>query len=440
MSLLITRAELVTFAGAPATGADAVLIDGDRIAAIGVSADLAAAHRKAVRIDAGGNLCTPGFINAHMHLYSTFARGMSLAGGAPHSFVEVLESLWWRLDRALRFPDLYPSAVVPLCDGLRAGVTTVIDHHASPAAIDGSLDEIARAYHDVGVRGLTAYEVSDRNGAAEAEAGIRENVRFGRRSAGDPLVRGLFGLHASFTLSGKTLERAAAEAQGLGIGVHIHAAEDAADERDSLHRSGMRVVARLDHHGLLGDRALLAHGVHLSEEEVALLAERQAALVHNPQSNANNAVGWGRMPDRLAAGVAVGLGSDGMTSSILDEARMALLMARHELREPAAAFGAVQQILIAGNRAIAERYFGGKLGVLQPGALADVVVWNYIPPTPLSADNFLGHALFGLTQAEARDVIVAGKVRLRNGVVQGVDEATVRSHARGLARALWGRI
>jgi putative selenium metabolism protein SsnA len=439
VALLVTRAVLLTHAG-DAFPQGAVLIEGDRVAEVGPAAELEARHPSATRLDAAGNLCTPGLVNAHMHLYSTFARGMAPCGPAPTRFVEVLERLWWRLDRALSREDLYPSAVIPLCDGLRAGVTTVNDHHASPRAIEGSLDEIARAFRDVGVRGVLCYEVSDRDGPAVAQAGIEENVRFARATAADPSLRGMMGLHASFTLSDETLGRAASRARALGVGVHVHAAEDRADEEDALRRSGVRVAHRLDGHGALGPEDILAHGVHLDDSEVALLCERGAALVHNPQSNANNAVGWGRLPPRLAAGLRVGLGSDGMTSALLDEARMALLMARHELRDPAAAWDAVERILIEGSPAIAARRFGAPLGVLSPGALADLVVWDYVPPTAVSPASFLGHALFGLTQAQARDVLVGGRHCLERGVVRGVDEAAVRAEARERSAALWARV
>lgn len=439
MPLLVTNATVLAGEAAGRPGAGAVLVDGDRIAAVGLAAVLERLHPAVPRLDARGRLCTPGLVNAHMHLYSTFARGMPLPGPPPTSFVEILERLWWRLDRALRPEDLYPSAVVPLCDGLRAGVTTVVDHHASPNAVSGSLDEIARAFEDAGVRGVLCYEVSDRDGAEVARAGIDENVRFARRARGSPTLRGMMGLHASFTLSDDTLERAAAEAAAIGVVAHVHAAEDRADQEGSLRRSGARVALRLDRHGLLS-QALLAHGVHLDREEAELVAARGAIVVHNPQSNANNAVGWARIGELLACGVRLALGSDGMTSAILDEARMALLMARHELRDPAAGWGAVEGMLLDGNREVAERQFGARLGVLEPGALADLVVWRYEPPTPISADGFLGHALFGLTQAEAADVVVGGVQRLSDGVVLGLDEAAARAEARERAAALWRRL
>jgi putative selenium metabolism protein SsnA len=417
----------------------AVLIDAGRIAAVGASAELEARHPSAARLDAQGQLVTPGLVNAHMHLYSTFARGLAVPGPAPTRFTEILERLWWRLDRALTADDLYSSAVVPLCDGLRGGVTSVIDHHASPRAVAGSLDRIARACRNVGVRGVLCYETSDRDGPHAANAGIEENASFARECRGDPLVRSLFGLHASFTLSDATLARVAL-ARGKE-GIHIHVAEDAADEDDALARGGgrERVLDRLDRHGLLDDASILAHGVHLDDGEVALCARRRSVLVHNPQSNANNAVGWGAFTARQDAGVRVAIGSDGMTSAVLDEARMALLMARHELHDPAAAWDRVERALLGENPAIISKIFDMEVGLLRPGALADVVVWRYRPPAPLSPDGFLGHALFGLVQAEAAHVFVGGTLRLRDGVVLGLDEDAARIEARSRATALWNR-
>lgn len=440
MSLLIERGVVYTGPGGEVIEDGAVLMDGDRVARVGASATLRAQHPDAARLDAHGQLVTPGLVNAHMHLYSTFARGMAVPGPAPTTFVEILERLWWRLDRALTPDDLYASAVIPLCDGLRAGVTSIVDHHASPRCARGSLTTLARAALDTGVRAALCYETSDRDGPDATDAGLAENLDFAAFARGRPTLAALFGLHASFTLGDATLARIADSRGPLGI--HVHVAEARSDEEDALARSGgrERVIARLARFGLLDHRSVLAHGVHLDANEVAACASTGATLVHNPQSNANNAVGWGRFTERRDAGVRVAIGSDGMTSVILDEARMALLMARHELGEPAAAWGAVERSLLVENPALASRVFGASLGRLEAGAQADVVVWRYVPPTPVFVSGFLGHALFGLVQSEACDVFVAGRHALDAGRVRGVDEALARAEAKVLAEHLWRRL
>ena len=311
--LLIDGGIIVTLDADDAIVPDgAVLVDGDRISAVGEAAALRAAFPAAERLDAGGRVVMPGLINAHMHLYSTLACG--LAGEPAASFLEILEGMWWRLDRALTPESLRPSALIPLMEGLLRGTTTVIDHHASPSCIPGSLLALERAAVEAGVRVNLCYELTDRGGEREVAAGLHENARHLERCAasGDALVTGSFGLHASFTVSEPTLRRATEIARDLGAGFHVHVAEDRADQEDCVARTGRRVVERFHEAGVLGPRTIAAHCVHVSPEERALLAETGTLVVTNPQSNMNNAVGATPLLELVAAGVRVGLGTDGM--------------------------------------------------------------------------------------------------------------------------------
>ncbi|MDR7523382.1 MAG: amidohydrolase family protein, partial [Armatimonadota bacterium] len=245
-----------------------------RIAGAGAAAP-GGAHR-----DCSGCLVIPGNVCAHTHLYSALARGMPYRLDPPANFTQILQRVWWRLDRALDEEAIRASALVGGMGALLCGTTTLIDHHASPNAIDGSLDIIADALETLGVRSVLCYEVTDRDGPERAAAGLRENRRFLAQAR--RLARGMAGAHASFTLSDETLAACVDVARQAGVGIHIHAAEDGADQRDCQARFGMRVIQRLARAGALGPDALLAHCIHLNGEEVELLLASGATVAHNP--------------------------------------------------------------------------------------------------------------------------------------------------------------
>jgi len=393
-------------------------------------------------INASGKVVLPGLINAHTHLYSTLVRG--LAKAAPSAtFREVLEHLWWRLDRQLTQEDCRVSAEVALIEAIRHGTTTLVDHQASPTAVRGSLDVIADAVARVGVRACLCYEVSDRDGVEVARAGIAENAAFvGRcRSGRDERLRAMFGLHAAFTLSDATLERAAAAGRDLGAGFHVHVAEAASDEEHSVREHGMRVVERLHRFGILGPGSIAAHCVHVDGHEMERLAETRTAVVHNPQSNMNNAVGVADVPAMLAKGVLVGLGTDAMTTDMLEELRAALFVRHLAARDPSPGFLETASLLTAGNAAIVERLWPGLgLGELREGGAADLAVFDYDPPTPFDDTTVLGHLVFGLSQASVDATIVGGKVLMADGRIElDLDEAEIAARARERAKALWER-
>jgi putative selenium metabolism protein SsnA len=392
-------------------------------------------------IDARGKLVLPGFINAHMHFYSALVRGLGKAQPSS-SFVEVLEHLWWRLDRQLDLEDCYYSALVVLIDAIRHGTTTLIDHHASPHAVRGSLARIADAVELAGVRSSLCYELSDRDGQTIADEGIAENVEFLKRCQGgrESHLRALFGLHAAFTLSEATLARAAAAGAELGAGFHVHVAEAESDQEHSVREHGARVVERLASHGILGTRSIAAHCVHVSTREMELLAETGTAVIHNPQSNMNNAVG---VADVLALGqhgVLVGLGTDAMTTNMLEELRAALWVRHLAAANPSIGFCETAALLVRNNAQIANRHWGGALGELSEGKAADLVLIDYYPPTPLDETTFLGHLIFGVSQATVDTTICAGRVLMAGKKLElELDEAEVAAEARERARALWER-
>ena len=417
-----------------------VLCEGGRVTRIVPHGEIAGTGVRV--IDATGKVVLPGFINAHTHLYSTLVRGLGKAAPSAN-FQEVLEHLWWRLDRQLTLEDCRVSAEVALIEAIRHGTTTLVDHHASPHAVRGSLDVIADAVARVGVRACLCYEVSDRDGAGVAGAGIAENAAFIARCRNTPddRLRALFGLHAAFTLSDETLERAAAAARDAGAGFHVHVAEAASDEESSVREHGVRVVERLHRFGILGPGSIAAHCVHVDAREIALLAETGTAVIHNPQSNMNNAVGVADVPAMVTKGVLVGLGTDAMTTDMLEELRAALFVRHLAAANPSAGFLETVSLLTVGNAAIAERLWPGLgLGELREGGAADLAVFDYDPPTPLDDATVLGHLVFGLSQAGVDTTIVGGKVLMAGGRLElDLDEAEVAARARERARALWER-
>jgi len=424
----------------------AVLIDGDQISAV-LTADERTSYDAALiedRIDGEGKLALPGLINGHTHLYSSLARGMAVSDFAPSTFGQILEQLWWRLDKALDPVSVRASARVGAMEAARCGVTTLIDHHASPNAIPGSLDTMREVVcGQVGLRGAFCYELSDRDGPERRDQGVDENVRFlAELPADDPLAAAQFGLHASFTLSDDSLARVADRLPD-GAGVHIHVAEGPEDEESCGREHGIRVIERLDRFGLLRKRSTLAHCLHLNEAEKDLLRERDSIVVHNPRSNMNNAVGLFDLDGYLARGTLAGLGTDGLGSNMLAELLTAGILQKHSRHDPlAGSFDQLNALLFVNNPAIAERLLGVRLGRIEAGLPADIALIDYAPPTPLVAENVLGHLLFGVAVHNLRvsDLLVAGRPILRDGVFAEIDEAAEYAHAREAAHGLWGRI
>ncbi len=389
------------------------------------------------RRDCTGCLVLPGNVCGHTHLYSALARGMPYDLPPPEDFLQILQRVWWRLDRALDEDAVRASALVGGMEALLSGTTTLVDHHASPNAIDGSLDVIEQALGSLGVRSVLCYETSDRDGAARAASGLAENRRFARRVQREApeLVRALIGAHASFTLSDETLGACADAARELGVGLHVHAAEDEVDERDSIALHGRRVVARLADAGALDGRTLLAHGVHLDDNEIALVRSAQAWLAHNARSNMNNAIGRARID---ALGTRVALGTDGIGADMFEESRAAYFRLREDDPDVGPAWPLER---LAQGAGLAAAAFGEPLlGTLGDGAPADLVVLDYATPAPLDDRSFSGHWVFGLSSRVVRDVMVAGEWVVLDRRLTRVDEQELAAAARAEAARLWERM
>ena len=453
---LITHARLATLGDDPGLIEDgALLVQGAHIAAVGTSTELATRYPAPERWDAAGQLVLPASTCAHTHFYGAFARGMAIPGEPAANFPQILERLWWRLDKALTLEDVRYSALVCLVDAIRHGTTTLIDHHASPNSIEGSLDVIAEAVQEAGLRASLCYEVTDRDGPERARAGLAENVRFAQSlppprhserirvySPAESQIAASFGLHASLTLSDETLSDCVAAAAGAGLGFHLHVAEDRADQEDSLSKSGKRVVHRLHDAGILGPRTVAAHCVHVDESEIALLAETGTWVTHQPRSNMNNGVGVAPVEAMLRAGVNVALGNDGFSNLMFAEMKAAYLVHKLWQRDPRAMPGdLVVRLAYAHNARLARVFWPDlRLGELREGAAADLVFLDYSPTTPLTAGNLPWHLLFGLEASAITATVCAGRVLMRDRRLLTLDEEAITARSRELAAAVWDRV
>ncbi len=444
--LLLTHANLVTFEQPNRILPDhALLLRGGLIYDLGSTSELVERYPATERLDAGGQYLLPGNICAHTHFYGAFARGMAIPGEPPDTFVKILQKLWWPLDLALDEEAVQLSALVCLVDAVRHGTTTLFDHHASPNAIPGSLDRIAEAVEQAGVRACLCYEVSDRNGAAGAMEGIAENLRFLEKcrqvpQETQPRLAGLFGLHASLTLSDDTLQTCR-EAAPAGTGFHIHVAEGIADQEDSLRKSGCRVVERLNRFGMLGPSSLFVHAVHVDSSEIRLLAESGTWVTHQPRSNMNNAVGVGEVEVMLQQGVPVCLGNDGFSNAMWEEWKTAYLLHKAWHGDPRRMNGDdVVKMAVVNNARLASQFFpGAPVGVIQKGAAADLILVDYHPFTPLTSGNLPWHILFGFHESQITTTICAGEVLMKDRVLLTLDEAAIAARARESAVKVWER-
>lgn len=415
-----------------------VVTEGETIVAVGDATEMKRRFPDAESIDCAGKIVLPGFICTHHHFYSTMARGMAIPGEPASNFVEILERLWWKVDRALDGEDITLSAQIPLIECIRNGTTTVIDHHASPGMRDGSLDLIEDAVRQAGIRASLCYEVSDRNVPG---GGVEENERFIKKiGTGDGQIAAMMGLHASFTLSDATLERCVGIARDAGVGCHIHVAEDLADREDSIQKYSMPTVHRLEKMGASGPKSLFIHCVHIDDSEMDLIAATDTCVVHNPESNMNNAVGVTRLFDLLRRNILVGLGSDGMSSDMLSQMRCAYLLHRLANSDPRVAFLEAPRLLLQNNADICERQFGIRLGEIAEGRPADLAILDYHPPTDLTEANFLGHLIFGLVDATVDTTVCRGKILMQGKKILSMDEERIAARSREMAPRMWERL
>ncbi|OQY28013.1 MAG: hypothetical protein B6244_08715 [Candidatus Cloacimonetes bacterium 4572_55] len=420
----------------------AVAVHGNRICEVGPERGLKEKYANFNWIDGQGRLLMPGLINAHTHFYSAYARGLALSD-PPRNFFDILARFWWKLDAALDLEAVFYSALTAAITGIKKGVTTMIDHHASFHAIDGSLDRIEDALSRVGMRAALCFETSDRHGSRLADQSLRENARYiekcrqAKKENPHRLFDAMIGLHASFTLHNRTLERAYDLSCRYNKGFHIHLAEDAVDQQMTMKLTGESLFQRLSGRKILGPDTIAAHCVHLSDDDRRILIESRAMVVHAPQSNMNNAVGVTDILPLMEKRAMVGIGTDGMSPDIKPDVRTANLAHKHIRKDPRIGWDEVRRMTLKNNPEIYERISGEKIGKIEPGYLADMIFIDYFPPTPLTSDNFWGHFLFGITDAEVSGSIINGTVVMENGKLLHIDEAEVAARSRPVAKRVW---
>jgi len=440
--MIVTNGKIITW-GKPnqIIEGKAILIEGQEISKIDLKENLTKEYPDEDILDANGQYIMPGLICAHTHFYSAYSRGLAIPGDPPEAFPQILEKLWWALDKSLDDESVSSSAWVSIIDAIKHGNTTLIDHHASPNAIHNSLDLIASVVEESGIRASLCYEVTDRDGDQKANAGIQENVRFINRIKRGENLKGrlaaTFGLHASLTLSDQTLDLCR-EANSEDVGFHIHVAEHPVDEYDSLRKSEKRVVDRLLEKGILGEKSIVAHAVHIDAKEIELLASTKTWVTHQPRSNMNNAVGIGNMESMMRAGVKVCLGNDGFTNTMWDEWKTTYLVHKLVNLDPRRMGGYdVVEMGIYQNSALATQQFGIPIGSITPGSQADLIFVDYHPFTELNAGNLPWHILFGMQHSMVTMTMVAGRVLMKNRELVDLDEDKIFQNAFNKHKDVW---
>lgn len=442
--LIIGNGRLVTRdAENPFIENGAVAMEGTTIKKVGTLDEIRKEFPEAEYVDAKGGVIMPAFINTHEHIYSAMARGLSIKGYNPKGFLDILDGQWWTIDRHLTNEQTRQSARVTYLDSIKNGVTTVFDHHASFGEIHDSLFAIEDAAKEMGIRTCLCYEVSDRDGMDKARAAVMENAAWIKHALADDtdMLAGMMGMHAQFTISDETMELAAAN-KPAEVGYHIHVAEGIEDLHDCLKKYGKRIVDRLMDWNILGSKTLLGHCIYVNGHEMQLIKDTDTMVVHNPESNMGNACGCPPTMEIVHRGILTGLGTDGYTHDMTESMKVANVLHKHHLCDANAAWGEVPQMLFEGNAKIAGRYFKKPLGVLKEGAAADVIVLDYIPPTPMDASNINGHILFGMTGRNVVTTVCNGKVLMKDREFTCLDEEKilyeVREESKKLHRSING--
>lgn len=383
-------------------------------------------------IDAKNNLVLPGFVVGHTHIYSTFARGLNLPFN-PLNFKDILNQLWWKLDSKLGKTENYYSALVSGIEFIKNGVTTVIDHHASGIQIKGSLNTLKNALCDeIGLRGIFCFETSDRFNVDEC---IEENLEF--LNTRSQMHAGLFGLHASLSLSNETLKKVSNLYKGP---IHIHTAESIDDVEDSLSKYGMRVITRLDKFGLLRENSILAHCVHTFEDELNLISKNNCYVALNVSSNMNNAVGLPNYREMKQHNVKVIAGNDGLGFNFARELLNLYFSMKLKGKSPVSFSPDDLKQIIKNTYEIASYHLNTNLGKIEPGFASDLLVVPYTPPTPLNKENILGHVIYGLyDNFKPSHVIVNGKLLMENYKIN-LPVSEIYVEARKVAQNLWEKL
>jgi 5-methylthioadenosine/S-adenosylhomocysteine deaminase len=391
-------------------------------------------------IDATGCVIIPGLITAHTHLYAILLRGASLNIEPPTDFAQVLQRVWWPVDEALTVENAYASALSASADMLRNGSTLYADTYSGPNSIEGSLEAIARGTREVGMRGIVAFEMTERHNPEEALRGLREGIQFIKSLRQDALISGMMSIHASFTVGDEIIIKTVRETKKLDVPITVHTSEGLVDLYHNLEHSGERTVERLNRLGVLGPKTVLAHCVHVNDHEMDLIAETGSSVAHNPMSNMLNAVGVSPVPSMLKRGISVGIGNDGWIYDPFENMRCALTVHRLASGNPSAI--SPEQVFKMATLDGAKCYnLEDKLGSLEKGKYADIVVLDGSRvPTPLTKASAIGHILNTFSGKDVRDVFVNGIRTIENRKLALTSDEHITDISRKSALGLWARL
>jgi len=435
--IILKNATVVQFYPAQVTSGVDVVIENEFIKAVGKN--IAEKFKADKVIDASNKIVTPGIVCAHNHFYSALARGI-LADIKPSTdFISILKNLWWRLDRALDEESLYYSGIIGALEAVKCGTTSVIDHHASPSFINGSLSVLQKSFEQVGMRGILAYEITDRNGLDGMQKGIQESASFinkiqnERTSNKLHLIESAIGGHAPFTLNDSALQLMAEVVSATKSGIHLHVAEDEYDSSFSHHHYGKDILERLEEHNLLNEKSILVHGVHLTNNDLEILNRHDAFLIHNPRSNMNNSVGY---MNKLHQVKNLGIGTDGIGANMFEETKFAYF--KNQDAKGKMGMDEWMHVLQNGN-VLLERYFDSKFGKIEEGFAADVVLLDYQAPTPMQSENLAGHFLFGFSSRDVETAIINGKIVYEERRFS-FDTSNIYKEAQKVAKKLWSKM
>lgn len=367
--------------------------------------------------NANGRVVTLPLVNFHDHFYSRLAKGLTISKPLD-GFQNVLHNLWWDLDKKLNLDMIEASAKMAVIESIKNGVTYVFDHHSSPTYTDGSLQKIAEVLLDTKLRGVLCFETSDRNGAALSRKGLEENINFLKNYTGNN-IKSMLGLHASFTLSDDTLTDASELVSEFDLGIHIHLCEDKSDRTLSKQYTEKFPVTRLANNNLMNIKSILGHGVYLTKKEYDLISQAGSAIVYNPDSNMNNAVGIPRYSS-VPLDIPILVGTDGMHANIAKSIKQLFLLYRNQKNNFNDSFVLLKKLYFD-QLAFVKRYFDD-FPYLQEKSRADFIVWDYIPPTPLTEENFWSHFIYGMTERSIRAVVHEGEIIYRDFKLLNIDE------------------
>ena len=415
----------------------AVVIEGDHIIDVGDSAAMSKSHSSDVIVSAGGGIIMPGLICSHTHLYGILLRGASIKLPPSTDFTENLQRVWWPMDQAMDSKDAYASAMMSSMELLRTGTTTFADTFSGPNAIKGVLDSIEKGVDRVGIRGILAFEATERRSREEGERGLEEDMRFIRK-AKEGRCMGMVSLHASFTVSDSLIEEGADMAREAKAPLTMHTSEGRGDLYHNMEVYGLRTVERLSRLGFLGPDVVLAHAVHVNSDELRLLKQSETNVAHNPMSNMLNAVGTSPVDSMKELGINVSLGNDGYIFDGFENMRAAFLL--HKLhREDPRVMSPLDVFEMATVNA-AKAYGLHDLGALKTGMKADVVVLKPKLPTPLTTSSVYGHLVNSVSGSDVDTVFVGGEVLLEGGKPVRVDREEAARISREAASTLWTRL